>query len=268
MRIPPLRRGLGAALFGMCLLAPATPLQAQRSQEEARRVLTEAQAARKQANTRGAESQQRITDLVQETDALYSRWQSASAQLEALLKFNGELSAVIAQQEERIEHLTRELDQVDEVARSVTPLMYRMIDALDKFIALDLPFLAEERAERVTDLRHLMSRADVTVSEKYRQIMEAYQIENEYGRTIEAYRAPLAGGEIVDFLRFGRIALLWMSLDGSEAGAWDPEARSWTDLDADFLEDVRYGLRVARQQIPPDLVDLPLPAPAQPGSEG
>ena len=32
-----------------------------------------------------------------------------------------------------------------------------------------------------------MDRADVAVSEKFSQVLQAYQIENEYGRTMEAY---------------------------------------------------------------------------------
>ena len=38
------------------------------------------------------------------------------------------------------------------VGRSVTPLMLRMIDALDATVSLDLPYLTDERTKRITDL--------------------------------------------------------------------------------------------------------------------
>jgi hypothetical protein len=139
----------------------------------------------------------------------------------------------------------------------------RMVDALEKFVQLDVPFLIEERTKRIADLRKMMDRANVTTPEKFRQIMEAYQIENEYGRTIEAYRASLVlGGRetTVDFLRFGRIALLYQSLDESECGRWDQESRSWVPLDSSFRSSIREGLRIARKQAAPDLVRLPLAA--------
>jgi hypothetical protein len=113
-------------------------------------------------------------------------------------------------------------------------------------------------------LRSMMERADVTTPEKFRQIMEAYQIENEFGRTIEAYRASLTIGDketTVDFLRFGRIALVYQSLDESLSGRWDQESRSWVALDSSYRSALRQGLRIARKQAAPDLINLPLPAP-------
>jgi hypothetical protein len=103
----------------------------------------------------------------------------------------------------------------------------------------------------------------VTGAEKYRQIMEAYQIETEFGRTIEAYRGTidLEGRETtVDFLRFGRIALVYQSLDETESGAWNQMTRSWMPLDTDYRSSIRNGLRIARKQSAPDLIRLPLPA--------
>jgi hypothetical protein len=149
------------------------------------------------------------------------------------------------------------------VGRSVTPLMLRMIDSLDAFVALDLPFLLDERQERIEELRKMMPRADVTNAEKYRRIMEAYQIENDYGRSIEAYRATLGrdGREVtVDFLRFGRIALVYQTLDEAERGVWDQTSGSWQPLDASYRSAIRQGLRIARKQAAPDLIFLPLPA--------
>jgi hypothetical protein len=109
----------------------------------------------------------------------------------------------------------------------------------------------------------MMGRADVTTSEKFRRIMEAYQIENEYGRTIEAYRASLVAGgreSTVDFLRFGRIALLYQTLDGLEAGVWDQTNGRWEPLNSGYRSAIRAGLKIARKQAAPDLIRLPLPA--------
>jgi hypothetical protein len=139
-----------------------------------------------------------------------------------------------------------------------------MIDSLDAFVQLDVPFLEDEREERILDLRKLMFRADVTESEKYRRIMEAYQIENEFGRTIEAYRSTLVreGREVsVNFLRVGRIALVYQALDGSEAGVWNQAERRWESLDDSHRNAIRDGLKIARKQVAPDLLRIPLPAP-------
>jgi hypothetical protein len=93
--------------------------------------------------------------------------------------------------------------------------------------------------------------------------MEAYQIENEFGRTIEAYRGTLQveGKEItVDFLRFGRIALVYQSLDESMAGTWNKQEKKWESLDSSYRSAIRQGMRIARKQAAPDLIRLPLAA--------
>ena len=64
----------------------------------------------------------------------------------------------------------------------------------------------------------------------------------------------------VDFLRFGRIALLYQTLDGMEAGVWDQANRTWEPLDTSYRSAIREGLRIARKQAAPDLIRLPLPA--------
>jgi hypothetical protein len=138
-----------------------------------------------------------------------------------------------------------------------------MIEALENFVQLDLPFLPDERSRRIADLRELMIRADVTDSERYRRIAEAYQIENEYGRTIEAYQGELdldGQKRQVDFLRVGRIAFLYQTLDGAKTGVWDHRSQAWTEASAS-RGDVRKGLRIARKQTAPDLLKLPVPSP-------
>jgi hypothetical protein len=218
---------------------------------------------RSQGNDQSAGVQKRIDGISDVTDSLVSQYRTALKQIDSIRIYNGQMRELIGSQEAELASIIDQLDRVDLVGRSVTPLMLRMIDAVEKFVELDVPFLIDERTERIVELRKLMSRADVTNAEKYRGIMEAYQIENEYGRTIEAYRSTLDLGDretTVDFLRFGRIALVYQSLDETETGVWNQQTRSWESLDSSHRSAIRQGLRIARKQAAPDLIRLPLPA--------
>jgi hypothetical protein len=226
--------------------------------------LDEAVEIRGRANAELLVTQGMIETLSDATDNLLTQYQAALRQQESLRIYNRQLESLLAAQETERASLEEQIDQVELVSRDVTPLMLRMIDALSTFVSLDVPFLEGERAERILDLQKLMHRADVTEAEKYRRIMEAYQIENEYGRTIEAYRSTLARDDkevTVNFLRVGRIALVYQTLDESEAGVWNQDSRRWEPLEASFRSAIREGLRIARKQTAPDLIRLPLPAP-------
>ncbi len=215
-------------------------------------------------NDDAAGAQKRIDALSDETDDLLRKYRSLLKQIDSIDIYNGQMRELLQAQDDEIASLVDQVGRIQSVGRSVTPLMFRMVDALEKFVDLDVPFLPQERGERIASLREMMGRADVTTAEKFRQIMEAYQIENEYGRTIEAYRASLVqdGKEsTVDFLRFGRIALVYQTLDESQSGRWDQDSGAWVTLDSSHRTPIRNGLRIARKQAAPDLVLLPLPAP-------
>jgi len=234
--------------------------------------LDEARDVRGQANEEGVASQRQVDALSDETETLFARYSNTLRQIESIRIYNRQMRDLVGSQETELASLQSQLDRIEIVGRSVTPLMLRMIDAVDQFVELDVPFLLDERQERVAELRKMMDRADVTNAEKFRQIMEAYQVENEYGRTLEAYRGTLErdGKELtVDFLRFGRIALVYQTLDESEAGVWSqPEgdqAGGWEPLDSSYRSAIRQGLRIARKQAAPDLIRLPLPAASDAG---
>ena len=231
--------------------------------------LEESRAVRRSGNVEGVASQGRIDDISSATDELFARYSNTLRQIDSMRVYNRQMRDLIQSQEDEIVSLAAQIDRVEEVGRSVTPLMLRMISAIEAFVRLDTPFLEKERKERVDEVRKLMARADVSNAEKFRNIMEAYQIENEYGRTIEAYRETLRRGDkdvTVDFLRFGRIALVYQTLDGSESGVWNPETKSWEVLDDDYRTPIRQGIRIARKQSAPELIRLPLPAAEREGS--
>lgn len=207
-------------------------------------------------------SQQRIDEIHDATQDMVTRYRQALADTESISRYNEQLAAQVESQTRTVTELRAQLTEVESTHREVLPLMQKMVDTLDQFVLLDVPFVIEERTKRVAGLRELMSRADVTSSEKYRRILEAYQIEMDYGRTLEAYEGtiPDAGeSKTVQFVRLGRIALMYQTLDGKETGYWDAAGRRWV-VDASYAHDVEEALRVARKQGAPDLLMVPVPA--------
>jgi hypothetical protein len=213
------------------------------------------------ATSDGAASQGRINVLDEETDQITRDYRAAVKQLAALREYNAQLDKLIVAQKAEMISVRQQIEDVTHVDRTIVPLMFRMIEALDQFVQLDVPFLIDERRARVQALRALMGRSDANPAEKYRKILEAYEIENEYGRTLEAYEGEMEiNGEArtVAFLRVGRVALVYQTLDAKESGAWSQTSKRFVDLDGDFDSQLRAALRIAKQQAAPDLLVIPV----------
>jgi TolA-binding protein len=210
------------------------------------------------------ESQQKIDRVVAQTRSLEDQYKSVLKEIEGLEIYNTLLQRQVDNQRAQMGDLRESVKQVDVINRQIVPIMTQMIDSIDQFVELDVPFLLEERRNRVQGLKDLMERQDVTVAEKFRKVTEAYQIENDFGRTIEAYKGTLAIDEAtreVDFLRIGRIALLYQTADGNISGAWDQKNRQWILLGNEYRNPIRQGLRIAKKQVAPDLMLVPVDVP-------
>ena len=208
-------------------------------------------------------SQQRIDELDDETLKMLSEYRRALADAESYATYSKQLEAQVESQDAEISSINQQLLEVETTSREVLPLMQRMLATLGQFVALDVPFLLEERRSRVSTLEQTMTRADVTLSEKYRRIVEAFQVEMDYGRTLEAYDGSLGDGadaRTVQFLRVGRVALLYQTLDGKETGYWDPDGRRWV-IANDYRHGFKEGIAVARKLRAPEMLILPVPAP-------
>ena len=212
------------------------------------------------------DSQTIVSNLSDETQDLLGQYRLVLQQIDRLVAYNDYVERLIVDQEAQITDIRKQLDQFALIERGIVPLMLDSIDILDKFIDLDVPFLLEERKARVARLRTIMDLSDVTVSEKYRQIMDAYQIETTYGRDIEAYTGLLEiDGESrqVDFLRIGRTSLTYQTPDQEETGFWNKQDKQWEKLPNKYQNYVTQGLRVARKQVTPNLLELPIEAPGE-----
>jgi len=216
-------------------------------------------------NKAARKSQAKIDRLADETRDLLSDYKTVTKQIDGLKVYNGRLERQIENQMKRVGSIDESISQVTVIQRQMTPLVIRMIDGLEQFVELDVPFEKEERLQRIQFLRNNLDRADVTVAEKFRGVLEAYNIELQYGRGIDTYRGTIDLGGTkrdVDFLRVGRIALVYQTTDGALAGAWDKSAGAWVELPSgEYDAAIRKGIRIAKKQATIELLSMPVSAP-------
>ena len=207
------------------------------------------------------QSQTRIDALDDEQHRLVRQYRQMLREIDNLEKYNDYLKKVVNSQSQETSSLQQQIQDLQETQHEIVPLMLSMMKMLRQFVAADIPFLAEERKTRLGKLDEMMTRADITVSEKFRRILEAYQIENDYGYTIEAYRGVLEiDGQSypVDFFRLGRVAMYYQTLDGKKTGVWNQGATQWEALSDSYQRSIRQGLRIARKETAPDILMLPI----------
>ena len=208
---------------------------------------------------KGKASQQKVDTYYEEQRNALQGYRLVQAEIDQLKVYNRQLEKIISNQSLQMSSLNKQIKDIEATQRGIMPLMERMLLALDQFITLDVPFLLKERQQRIADLRVLLLDANTSVSEKFRRVLEAFQIEIEYGRTIEAYRADNEAGQTLDYLRVGRIGLYRMSLNGDNAEAWSTDNKAWSELPSSFNRDITKGLRIARKQASPELLNLAMP---------
>ena len=217
-------------------------------------------------NQVAAQSQKKISKITKESLDISNKYRSTLEDINNVRIYNDQLRVRIASQKKEKVSLRKQIHDVENMDTEIVPLMLEMLSALEKFVQLDVPFEKKERKKEVKDLRLMMDRADVTNAEKYRRILEAYQIESEYGRTIGAYRAlqNVDGKEItVDFLRLGRLSLIYQTLDKKKSAYWSQDKKSWVEIPSKYSRAISTGIKIARNQTAPNFIKSWIPAPKE-----
>lgn len=252
--------GFAGLLSGLALAA--APLVAQ-AQEQ---TLDQSVSTQNKIVEKAAATQDRINNLSQQTQDLLSQYLITKHQVARMKQYNEHLQAEVNDQESRIDSLKYQLTQISKIEHGIIPLMDQMIGGLGNFVKLDMPFHRQKRLARVHKLKDLMTNSDVTISEKYRQIMAAYKAEIDYGKTVGSYRARISVNgqkQTVNFLRIGRIVLCYQTLNQSQTACWNSQKGKWV-VNNGYRRNVAHAISVALKQTTPSLLLLPVVAPQQP----
>ena len=205
-----------------------------------------------------ASSQDRIDKTERQTDKIVNEYKVVSKQVEGLKLYNEQKRIQIQAQLDLMDKLDEQLIKVVVMQRQIPPLAQRMLESLETFISLDTPFRKAERQNRVDLVRASLAKPKVTASEQVRQVLEAYNIEAEYGRKIDTYEDTLSDGTVVNILVIGRIGMFYQTKDERTSGRWNNDTNSWDELSSSYRKPIRDGIRMAKKLAPTDMLLMPV----------
>lgn len=210
--------------------------------------------------------------IQQKSQADQTRWEREKTELvllyeqlvnqkEALETENADLTARQTAQEKLNQNLLKQKEDAIRIQTELMPFLNRIYDRLESLVANDPPFLKDERANRLATLKTIMKDPEITISEKYRKVMEALFIEAEYGSTIEVYQEKVEVGTeniLGNIFRLGRVSLFFLSLDQTTCAVFNVSLDRWQILDADHLPSIRSAVEIGGKRRPVELLPLPL----------
>jgi len=223
--------------------------------------LTDLHKAEAKIFKQSAKSQSKINSIYEQTQDLLADYRNVVDQADVLRGYNDHVQRMVDDQKRNVISLQKQIDGIDKIKQGVVPLMYKMIDALEQFVELDVPMNIDRRKERVANLRNIMNDSNVNTSEQFRLVLEAYEIEATYGSIFAAYQGEIdLGGRTLtaDFVHMGRVAFVAQSLDAKHSWLWNNNTRAWEELGDEYLKPITDAVRMARKQLPINLTKLPV----------
>ncbi len=214
-----------------------------------------------QSSNLSIDAQEKIEELDEISKKVYFEYKDTLNEYKSLKNYDDQLSEIIDAQFKEITNINQQIDSLDDINIDILPLLKTMTDTLRKVIDLDIPFLKDGRLQRVNSLDELLLRADITTAEKFRKVFEAYQIEADFGKTIENYPGyiTLNNNQIaVDFFRLGRLGLFYRTPDGNETGFWNLDSNNWSHEGGSLDKNIKAALDISNRQSPPNFITLPL----------
>ena len=198
-------------------------------------------------------NQLEINKLDDKNEMMLAQYEVALKELDNYSIYNKQLQEIVTSQKKEIASIDKQNLEIRITKRRIMPMMQKMITVLEEFIKKDRPFLLDERKQRIDSLKNNMKRGDLSISSKYRQILESYQIEIDYGQTIESYKGKVEE-KLVNFLKVGRVGLYYQTRDKSETAVWNMQKKVWQVLeDMDYHIAISKGIKIASKKRSPEM---------------
>ncbi len=211
-----------------------------------------------ETNTQAKQAQNQVNRLNDQTEELLVQYRTVLSEIDSLTVYNQQLEAVVNDQNLQIQSMNDQMAELESTNRAIVPLVIEMVDMLGRMIEADIPFKIKERTNQVVQLENILDDSNVTTSEKYRKVTEAYQMELDHGRSVSTYQGDLESGVKVNFLQIGRTALLYQTLDEKKSGWYNPQTDAFEELPSQYNTAIKDGIRIAAKQAAPNLVGLPI----------
>ena len=200
-------------------------------------------------------------EWAQEQAELLARYRSAKANVKYLKERIDIEQSKSDALDETIADLERRLAESDRLNSVLLDTLQSVYSRLDTWVHDDLPFLMTERENRLQSLRDELARPDVAGAEKLRRVLEALQIEAQYGATVEVSQEHIMIGDeeiLADVLRLGRVSAFWRTPDRKRVGEFDRATRTWIELDSKYGRSIGQAMEMASRMRPIEIIDLPL----------
>lgn len=244
--------GVGVAALAITMISGAASAQQQ---------VSRAIGIATSATNAGAAAQSRIDKLDDQKSDIVGDYRAALQEQETVSLNVDQQRIFLQSQQNEIESLQNQIARVGEVQDALLPMMLQMIGNLEKFVDQDIPFKMAARKERIDKLKDIMQDPDVSPSERYRQIINAYQIELAYGNQTESFEGNVminGSPSKVEFLRIGRIVLVYRDSEG-KLHIWSQAKKDWEPLPKSYNLDYSTAVRIALEQKSPEVFSAPMP---------
>lgn len=224
--------------------------------------LSQANQTQLKTNQLSQTSQQKINHNAEQSMELTNQIAQLKEEIRNLSIYRSHLENLVSNQQQQQESLNDQIGQIKLTRQGIVPLMYQMLTSLELIVKSDKPIKLEQRLTRIDDLKRMMGRADVSDAEKYRRILEAFQIELDYGNKLSLYRDTITLDENqdreVELVAVGRLALLARSFDQQNYWYWSNQQVQWVKGDSSNLPQINQVFDVASKKTPPSLLSLPI----------
>ncbi|BHH85855.1 DUF3450 domain-containing protein [Desulforhopalus sp. 52FAK] len=242
-------------LFLLCLIV-TNPCQGHESDQSKQIIKPVAESIRIRQSTQEHEMNWR-----EEQQKLLARYDRLEDEKKRLTERENSLVEQLDTTQKRIAGKQEQLADIEQIRTDISPLIDTLNQRLELFVANDLPFLTEERKARLQRIAEFRDDPEVSVSEKFRKVMEALLVEAEYGNSIEVYQQTISTGgreALVDIFRLGRVGLFFQSLGQKQCGFYNVATSSWQELPSSYKPTIRSAMEIGAKQRPVELLTLPL----------